>query len=176
MVIDCRDLHEVTSDTHLLGGLARQTGYWPVFTFLNSVNNLIDLASVSLIGQKGMLFAFVRSYRSLCNYNLCSAGLSSSLTDRLQQILDVVGKGLQGVSSSHRASITRQVERVKREENEKVEEGWRRERVRRGLWHDGRLDCVAGNGIMCKLGIGDEMMLDTDAGWPGSGNVAVGYR
>ena len=91
-----------------------------------------------------------------------SAGLSSSLTDQLQQVLDVVGTGLQGVRLSHLASIERRVRRAAREERERVEEGWRRERVRKGIWHDGRLDCVAGNGIMCELGIGDEMMGEED--------------
>lgn len=37
----------------MVKSLAEQTGYWPIFSFLNSVNNLIDLASVGLIGQKG---------------------------------------------------------------------------------------------------------------------------
>lgn len=60
LIIDCRDLHKATLDTQLVGELARQTGYWPVFTFLNSVNNLIDLASVGLIGQKS---ASIRSPR-----------------------------------------------------------------------------------------------------------------
>lgn len=29
-------------------------GYYPVFSFLSSINGMIDLASVGLIGQKGM--------------------------------------------------------------------------------------------------------------------------
>jgi len=37
----------------MVAALAQQTGYWPVFTFFNSMSNLIDLASVGLIGQKG---------------------------------------------------------------------------------------------------------------------------
>lgn len=56
LVIDCGELHKATSDTALLSGLAAQTGYWPVFTFLNSMNSMIDLASVGLIGQKGPFF------------------------------------------------------------------------------------------------------------------------
>jgi hypothetical protein len=39
----------------LIDTLSKQTGYWPVFTFLKSMNNLIDLASVGLIGQNGVL-------------------------------------------------------------------------------------------------------------------------
>jgi hypothetical protein len=55
LIIDCAELLRANSDTRLIEALSRQTGYWPVFTFLNSMNNLIDLASVGLIGQKGML-------------------------------------------------------------------------------------------------------------------------
>jgi RNA12 protein len=59
-MIDCDALHKASSDSALVAGLAQQTGYWPVFTFLNSINNLIDLASVGIIGQKGTTFvAFV---------------------------------------------------------------------------------------------------------------------
>jgi len=32
-----------------------------------------------------------------------------------------------------------------------------REAILQGIYHDGRLDCVAGNGIMSELGIGDEL-------------------
>jgi hypothetical protein len=52
-VIDVGALGSAGSDAALVTGLAQQTGYWPVFSFLNSMNNLIDLASVGLIGQKG---------------------------------------------------------------------------------------------------------------------------
>ena len=31
-----------------------------------------------------------------------------------------------------------------------------------GTWHDGRLDCVAGNGIMSELGVGDELFSEGD--------------
>jgi hypothetical protein len=34
--------------------------------------------------------------------------------------------------------------------------------LRMGIWHDGRLDCVAGNGIMSELGIGDELFGERD--------------
>jgi RNA12 protein len=53
LIIDCTELVRTNSDTHLIRALSRQTGYWPVFTFLNSMSNLIDIASVGLIGQKG---------------------------------------------------------------------------------------------------------------------------
>ncbi|KIM87636.1 hypothetical protein PILCRDRAFT_815213 [Piloderma croceum F 1598] len=142
LIIDCAELHKATSDSALLSGLARQTGYWPVFTFLNSMNSLIDLASVGLIGQK--------------------AGLSSSLTQQLQQMLEVVGTALVGVSSSHRNAIQRKIKRQELEEEKRAEEASRSERIRRGIYHDGRLDCVAGNGVMSELGFGDELMTSDD--------------
>jgi len=36
-------------------------------------------------------------------------------------------------------------------------------KIQRGEWHDGRLDCVAGNGIMSELGVGDERFDSDDA-------------
>jgi RNA12 protein len=53
LIIDYAELQRANSDTRLIDALSRQTGYWPVFTFLHSMNNVIDLASVGLIGQKG---------------------------------------------------------------------------------------------------------------------------
>jgi hypothetical protein len=41
------------SDAASIQELAKQTGYRPYFSFLSSMNNMIDLASVGLIGQKG---------------------------------------------------------------------------------------------------------------------------
>ena len=34
--------------------------------------------------------------------------------------------------------------------------------IKRGAWHDGRLDCVAGNGVMSELGLGEEPTFDSD--------------
>ena len=56
IVIDCRELLNTSTDSALVMGLAAQTGYWPIFTFLNSMNNLIDIASVGIIGQKGAIY------------------------------------------------------------------------------------------------------------------------
>lgn len=53
LVIDCAELNKATSDTRLVAALAQQTGYRPIFTFLNSLTNIIDIASMGVIGQKG---------------------------------------------------------------------------------------------------------------------------
>lgn len=61
MIIDVGVLTKAGTDMALVSGLASQTGYWPVFSFLNSVNSIIDLASVGLIGQKGKCPYYIQS-------------------------------------------------------------------------------------------------------------------
>ncbi|KAJ3864348.1 exonuclease [Lentinula novae-zelandiae] len=95
LVIDCRELSKASSDAQLVAGLAKQTGYWPIFSFLNSLNNLIDLASVGVIGQK--------------------AGLSRSVDEQLQQILDTVALALRNVSDKQHKAITKQIKAKERE-------------------------------------------------------------
>lgn len=90
------------------------------------------------------------------------AGLSNSLTEQLKQILEVVGTGLVGVSSSHRKAVQHKIDEQTRAEEKQAAEESRRERIRRGTWHDGRIDCIAGNGVMSELGFGDELMGDDD--------------
>ncbi|KAJ3728841.1 RNA12 protein-domain-containing protein [Lentinula raphanica] len=90
LIIDCRELSKASSDAQLVAGLAKQTGYWPIFSFLNSMNNLIDLASVGLIGQK--------------------AGLSRSVDEQLQQILDTVALALKTVSEKQHKQITKKIQ------------------------------------------------------------------
>jgi hypothetical protein len=34
--------------------------------------------------------------------------------------------------------------------------------IKRGAWHDGRLDCVSGNGVMSELGLGEEPTFESD--------------
>ncbi|KAJ7929322.1 RNA12 protein-domain-containing protein [Mycena leptocephala] len=142
LTIDCRALQNATSDTQLIQVLAGQAGYWPVFSFLNSVNHLIDLASVGLIGQK--------------------ANLSSTVPEQVREMLAVVRTALNSVNSSHQRDVVRQIRREAQAEERARMDEVRLEKIRRGTWHDGRLDCVAGNGVMCELGIGDELMDDDD--------------
>jgi len=58
LIIDCRELFKATTDSQFVETLATQTGYWPAFTFFNSIGSLIDLASVGLIGQKSKYHSF----------------------------------------------------------------------------------------------------------------------
>ncbi|KAI0030739.1 RNA12 protein-domain-containing protein, partial [Vararia minispora EC-137] len=93
LIIDCSELAHARSDSHLLGTLARQLGYWPAFPFLNNLNNVIDMATKGLIGQP--------------------AGLSASAPEQVKGMLDVVLSALQNLASrrsrSSKAEKTTQV-------------------------------------------------------------------
>jgi hypothetical protein len=86
------------------------------------------------------------------------AGLSTSLPDEITKILNIATSALSRVSASHRAQVVR---RLKNEQAAKQEKE-RRERMGRGTWRDGRLDALAGNGVMSELGGGDERMWESD--------------
>jgi hypothetical protein len=89
-----------------------------------------------------------------------TVGLSSNLTDQMQQIFTVVTTGLTSVSSEHRAAIKRRIKREESQSSKEMFESSRRSRILHGTWHDGRIDCVSGNGVMSELGIGDERIDD----------------
>ena len=94
--------------------------------------------------------------------NIHTAGLSSTLTEQLQKILEVVGTGLKGVTSFRRSAMRHKLDRRRRIAEQEKADASRRERIRRGIWHDGRVDCVAGNGVMSELGMGVERMTEAD--------------
>ncbi|KAJ7632265.1 RNA12 protein-domain-containing protein [Roridomyces roridus] len=142
LTIDCREFQEATSDTQLVNALARQVGYRPVFSFFSSFNNMIDVASVAMIGQK--------------------ANLSTSLPDQVRGMLSVVRKALQSANSSHQRDVQREIRRQARAEEHARRDAILRERILRGIWHDGRLDCVSGNGVISELGVGDEILDGQD--------------
>jgi hypothetical protein len=82
--------------------------------------------------------------------------MSTSTQDQLRQVLTVVTSALNSVSASRRASIKKGIECEEGRRLEGLEAEQRREAVRRGTWHDGRIDCVAGNGVISELGVGIE--------------------
>ncbi|KLO14864.1 hypothetical protein SCHPADRAFT_914661 [Schizopora paradoxa] len=138
LMIDCAEIFSAGSDGAVLQSLSRQTGYKPVFPFVNSLNNLIDIASVGLIGQK--------------------AGLSTSLTEQVKEMLQVIGTALVNTSKRKQKAAEHKTEADLQAQQEHIERARRQALLRLGTWHDGRLDCVAGNGVMSELGVGDERM------------------
>lgn len=143
LTVDCNELFKASSDSALLSALAYQTGYWPVFPFVNSLNNLIDIASVGIIGQK--------------------AGLSSSIETQIREMLEVVGTALKGTKAHKLEKMHKRQSAAEIADRLKKQEAERYAKILSGTWHDPRLDCVSGNGIMCELGIGDELMRPEDA-------------
>lgn len=98
------------------------------------------------------------------------AGFSSSLPDQLKQILEVTGSALIDVNRSLRKAARQEIKAQRATESRKIEEERQMARIRKGTWHDGRLDCVAGNGIMSELGVGDEVFSDDDVDAWANGN------
>lgn len=144
LIIDCSEIVKAGrgSDSKLVGELASQLGYFPQFQWASSFNNLIDIASVGLIGTK--------------------AGFSTNLDVQIKQVLDVAAAALKKLSDD--AKLAR--ERAGIVEREKLdllknESGFVRN-VQSGNVHDGRLDCLAGNGIMGELGMGIESSQEDD--------------
>ncbi|KAG9046882.1 mitochondrial escape protein 2 [Tulasnella sp. UAMH 9824] len=88
IVIDCTEIYKAGTDSGIVSSLASQTGYWPMFSFLGSMNNLIDLASVGLIGQK--------------------AGFSTTVEEQMKEILEVTAGALAQVSTDLKTKIEKE--------------------------------------------------------------------
>lgn len=113
-----------------------------MFSFLQSINGLIDLASVGLIGQK--------------------SGFSTPADQQMRNILDIVASALKEVSSHEREKRAGQQQRDRDEVTLAADRERRQRLIAQGVWHDGRLDCVAGNGVMSELGFGIEAPNEDD--------------
>ncbi|CAE7087409.1 unnamed protein product [Rhizoctonia solani] len=92
MTIDCAKIMNAPSDTGIVRELAKQIGYWPYFSFLTSLNNMIDLASVGLIGQK--------------------AGFSTTTETQLRDILEIAATALRRVREVHERDSNRDTQRA----------------------------------------------------------------
>lgn len=80
-------------ETALISALASEVGYYPLFSWLNSFNSMIDLAAVGLIGSK--------------------AGFSKPVEEQLGQILEVTTRALTHVKSKEDKRVDK--ERKRRE-------------------------------------------------------------
>lgn len=59
VVIRCEELANARSESELLTNLAKQIGYIPLFQFMNTINNMVDVAITATTGQKAGEFDFV---------------------------------------------------------------------------------------------------------------------
>ena len=52
LVIDCKPIQEAHGDSAVIAAAAAEVGYRPVFSWMNNISSLIDIASQSAIGTK----------------------------------------------------------------------------------------------------------------------------
>lgn len=78
-------------------------------------------------------------------------------------MLDVVGTALKDVNTRYRKRRQHEQEEQKAAHVLAEQAARLQQRIKEGVWHDPRLDCVAGNGIMSELGVGDEWFGADDA-------------
>lgn len=52
LVIDCKRIQEARGDSATIGAAATEVGYRPVFSWMNSISSLVDLAAQGTIGTK----------------------------------------------------------------------------------------------------------------------------
>ena len=104
------------------------------------------------------------------------AGLSSSIEVQIREMLEVVGTGLKG-TKTHKVEIMHKKQNAAEIANRlKQQEKERLAKILSGTWHDPRLDCVSGNGIMSELGIGDELMYPEDARKDGVNDSLIDFN
>ncbi|PWZ03675.1 hypothetical protein BCV70DRAFT_209908 [Testicularia cyperi] len=92
LVIDCDAIARTAkNDSLLITALANETGYWPVFSWLSSINSLIDLAAVGLIGSK--------------------AGFATPTDAQLKQMLGVVTNSLNHINEKTQKRLAKEAKR-----------------------------------------------------------------
>ncbi|CAO3564188.1 unnamed protein product [Mortierella alpina] len=78
VVIKCEELANARSEGEVLTNLAKQVGYIPLFQFMTTINNMMDMAITATTGQK--------------------AGLSATFEGQLKKILDTLTIAIQEAS------------------------------------------------------------------------------
>lgn len=78
LVIDCEPIDEAHGDSATIAAAAAQVGYRPVFSWLNTISSLLDLAAQGTLGS--------------------SAGFSQTLETQLVKILQNTGTALKAVA------------------------------------------------------------------------------
>ena len=81
-VLDCESLIESRSDPATIANLASQLGYRPIFSWMNSISNLVDLAAQGMMGQ--------------------STGFSETLDSQVKKIFGTATTALKRLALKHR--------------------------------------------------------------------------
>lgn len=82
LVIDCKKIQEARGDSATIAAAANEVGYRPVFSWMNSISSMIDLAAMGTIGTK--------------------TGFSETLDQQLSKIWNNTATALKQVALSHR--------------------------------------------------------------------------
>jgi hypothetical protein len=82
LVIDCKKIQEARGDSATIAAAANEVGYRPVFSWMNSISSMIDLAAMGTIGTK--------------------TGFSETLDQQLSKIWNNTATALKEVALSHR--------------------------------------------------------------------------
>lgn len=82
LVIDCKKIQEARGDSATIAAAANQVGYRPVFSWMNSISSMVDLAAMGTIGTK--------------------TGFSETLDQQLSKIWNNTATALKEVALSHR--------------------------------------------------------------------------
>lgn len=82
VVIDCKKIQEARGDSATIAAAANEVGYRPVFSWMNSISSMIDLAAMGTIGTK--------------------TGFSETLDQQLGKIWNSTATALKQVALSHR--------------------------------------------------------------------------
>lgn len=77
-------------------------------------------------------------------------------------MLEIVGGALKDTTNHVRDGHKRKRQDAEDEARMDSERRRRIDLIKRGAWHDGRLDCIAGNGVMSELGLGEEPTSEND--------------
>ena len=83
LLIDCKPIQEARGDSATIGAAAKEVGYRPVFSWMNSFSSLIDLAAQGTIGTK--------------------TGFSETLDSQLAKIFQNTTTALQEIALDHRS-------------------------------------------------------------------------
>ncbi|KAF4314036.1 hypothetical protein GTA08_BOTSDO00794 [Botryosphaeria dothidea] len=84
LVIDCKPIQEARSDSATINAAAAEVGYRPVFSWMNSISGMIDLAAQGAAGVK--------------------TGFSETLDGQLGKILNNTATALKQIALDHRES------------------------------------------------------------------------
>lgn len=52
LIVDCKPMQEARGDAATIASAAAQVGYWPVFSWMNNISGLMDLAAQGMTGSK----------------------------------------------------------------------------------------------------------------------------